>query len=72
MRVKKRVIGNVLATTVALAVGLATVWVSIRYLKQPETFLDWTVDALSGVTTGTLAFFITWGHFQDDPAREGA
>jgi hypothetical protein len=66
-RMMKRLIGNCLATFLAAAVGIATLWVSMHFLKQPEGFLDWTVVILSGITTGTLAFFVTWGHFQDDP-----
>ena len=67
----KRWIANGLSSVVALVVGLATMFVSLRYLKEPEGGLDWAVLVLSGLTTGTIAFFMTWGHFQDEPGTEG-
>ena len=66
----KRWIANGVSTLVALVVGVVTMFVSLRYLKEPEGALDWTVLILSGMTTGTIAFFMTWGHFQDEPGTE--
>ena len=45
-------------------------WASVRYLKEPDGETDWIVLLLSGATTGTLTFFLVWGHFQDDPVVE--
>ena len=67
----KRLVANVTSTAMALGVGCATIWVSMSYLKQPEDTIDWVVLILSGVTTGIIAFFMTWGHFQEDPKPEG-
>jgi hypothetical protein len=66
----KRLIGNVLATLAAAAVGALTLWASVRYLKEPDGTADWIVLLLSGATTGTLTFFLVWGHFQDEPVVE--
>jgi hypothetical protein len=63
----KRWIGNILATLMAILVGLATIWASQRYLKVPQNSLDWLVVICSGLTTGVIAFVVTWGHFQSDP-----
>lgn len=67
---KKRLIGNIIASVFALAAGAVTMYVSMSFLKRPEDLLDWTVLILSGVTTGTIVFFVTWGHFQSDPAAQ--
>ena len=63
----KRLIGNSLASAAALVVGLGTMWASATKLKEPDGPLDWTVLVLSGITTGTLVFFVVWGHFQSEP-----
>ena len=64
----KRPVVNLFSSAVALAVGLLTIWVSVRYVKPPADSIDWLVLILSGLTTATIAFFMTWGHFQSDPA----
>jgi hypothetical protein len=66
----KRWIANTMSTVIALIVGVLTIFVSRRYLKEPDTFTDWAVLILSGLTTGTIAFFMTWGHFQEEPEPE--
>ena len=81
----KRWIGNILASLIAVVVGGMTIMVSLRYLKEPEAGLwqtltdpshnggavrDWVVLVLSGLTTATIAFFVVWGHFQDDPEAD--
>jgi len=64
--VQKRTVGNTLATLAAILVGLATMYLSNHYLKQPQIFLDWVTLVFSGLTTGLITFFIVWGHFQSD------
>ncbi|MCL2641057.1 MAG: hypothetical protein FWD53_09460 [Phycisphaerales bacterium] len=66
----KRMVCHVVSTAVAVVAGAVTVGASLKYLKQPESGFDWFVLVLSGLTTGTIAFFITWGHFQGDPEAE--
>jgi uncharacterized membrane protein len=66
----KRWIGNILAMVIALGVALVTIWASNRYLKSPQNSIDWAVLVFSGITTGIIAFFVTWGHFQSDPLPE--
>jgi hypothetical protein len=66
----KRWIGNILATIVSILVGIVTIFASIRYLKSPQNSLDWGVLLCSGLTTGIIAFLVTWGHFQSDPIPE--
>ncbi|MCL2646681.1 MAG: hypothetical protein FWD61_06710 [Phycisphaerales bacterium] len=66
----KRLIANTVSSAIALIAGAATVLVSLKYLKEPEGATDWIVLILSGLTTGTIAFFITWGHFQDEPVAD--
>lgn len=63
--------GNGVAVFLAVVVGALTVFASLKYLKEPQVgwnwgaVLDWSVLALSAVMTGTITFFITWGHFQE-------
>lgn len=45
----------------------ATMYLSYTKLKQPQNSLDWAALILSGLTTGIIAFVVTWGHFQEDP-----
>jgi len=66
----KRMVGNVVSVGVALVAGTVTVVASLKYLKQPESGFDWVILMLSGLTTGTIAFFIAWGHFQGEPQAE--
>ena len=74
----KRLIGNVLATIAAIAVGIVTIIASIHQLKDPQigwtwaAALDWSVLAFSGLTTGVIAFITVWGHFQDEPVITGS
>ena len=67
---RKRTIGNISASVMAVLVALATMYLSRRYLKQPQIPLDWAALVFSGLTTGLIAFFVVWGHFQDDPAPD--
>jgi hypothetical protein len=67
----RRWIGNSVASAAGLVVGLGTMWVSKMYLRDPEGWLDWTVLVLTGITAGVLAFFVTWGHFQEEPKPAG-
>ena len=67
----KRWVGNTVAGAVAVVVGLVTVWASKHYLKNPEEFLDRAALVASGLTTGILAFFVTWGHFQEESGLDG-
>lgn len=60
----KRLVGNILATLAALAMGVATTLVSIWYLSAPEKLLDWAVQIFAGLTVGIIVFFMVWGHFQ--------
>jgi hypothetical protein len=68
--VQKRTIGNTLATAAAVLVGSATMYLSLRYLKQPQIPLDWAALVFSGLTTGLITFFVVWGHFQKDPTPD--
>jgi hypothetical protein len=56
-----------LGGVVRLAVSAATMYLSYTKLKQPQIGLDWAALVFSGLTTGIIAFFIVWGHFQKDP-----
>jgi hypothetical protein len=74
----KRLIGNILATSAALVVGLVTVLASLRYLKEPQVgwnlaaAMDWSVLIMSGLMTGIITFMTIWGHFQKEPVVEGS
>jgi hypothetical protein len=61
---------NITSTLLALLIACVTMWLSYTRLKHPETILDWVALICSGLTTGIITFFITWGHFQTDPAPE--
>ena len=50
-----------------LMMAVATMYLSQRYLKQPQIPMDWAALVLSGLTTGIIVFFVIWGHFQKDP-----
>src|SRR4051812_15795467 len=50
--------------------GALAIYVSYAHLKQPQNSLDWAALIVSGLTVGIIAFFIVWGHFQDDPVPE--
>lgn len=63
----RHLLGNVLASVLGIAVGLLTIYISYTRLKEPQILLDWLALVFSGLTTGAITFFITWGHFQDDP-----
>ena len=64
---QKRTLGNSIATVAAVVAALATMYLSDKYLKQPQIALDWAALIFSGLTTGLITFFIVWGHFQKDP-----
>jgi hypothetical protein len=68
--VSRRLIGNTIASILAVAVGLFAMWASKTYLRSPTNILDWTVLLFSGFMTGTFVFFLTWGHFQHDPTPD--
>jgi len=65
--VQKRTLGNALAIIAAVLVALATMYLSNKYLKEPQIPLDWAALIFSGLTTGLITFFVVWGHFQKDP-----
>ena len=67
--VQKRTVGNTLATLAAVLTALAAMYLSNKYLKQPQIPLDWVTLVFSGLTTGLIAFFIVWGHFQSDDSH---
>ena len=62
----KRIIGNTVATLLAIGTGFFAMWAS-EIMKRPELPIDWVVLILLGITAGTLVFFIAWGHFQNVP-----
>ena len=53
--------------TAGVLMGAGTMYLSQRFLKQPQNSMDWAALILSGLTAGIIAFFIIWGHFQKDP-----
>ncbi len=63
----KRLIGNIFATLIGLAAGYVTIYFSLRYLREPQSTFDWVTLIASGMITGVIGFFVTWGHFQEDP-----
>jgi len=63
----KHMIANIISSAIALAAGTVTILASLKYLKEPDGAVDWIILILSGLTAGTIAFFITWGHFQGEP-----
>ena len=64
---RKGSLGTIAGLLVAFVVAVATVFLSYYRLKVPQIPLDWVALVFSGLTTGCLAFFIVWGHFQKDP-----
>ena len=52
---------------VGAIVAGGTGYLSYAKLKQPDGWLDWLALIFSGLTTGIIAFFLVWGHFQKDP-----
>jgi hypothetical protein len=62
--------GVIFGVLTGLVVALATAYVSFTYLKQPQILLDWAALVFSALTTGLVAFFVVWGHFQKDPEPE--
>ena len=65
--VRKGSLGTIAGLAVGAAVAVATMFLSYYKLKVPQIPLDWVALIFSGLTTGLLAFFIVWGHFQKDP-----
>lgn len=65
---RKSLIGNVLAIGAGVVVGAGTMYISYTRLKQPEFLIDQLALVFTGLTTGIIAFFVVWGHFQKDPA----
>jgi hypothetical protein len=68
----KRLFGNVLATVLATLAGVAVMYFSVRFLRRPESLLDWAVMVFAGLVSGIFAFFIIWGHFQPQGKTAGA
>ena len=64
--------GNILASIASIVVGLLTIYVTIKYLSEPQGPMDWAVLLLSGATTGIITFIMVWGHFQSDPKTDPA
>jgi len=65
--VRKSTFATVFSTGLAIVVGLGTVYISYTKLKEPQIMLDWIALVFTGLTSGVIAFFLTWGHFQKDP-----
>jgi hypothetical protein len=63
--------GVIVGGVAGLIVAAATVYVSYTMLKVPQVGLDWAALVFAGLTTGLIAFFIVWGHFQKDPTPDG-
>ena len=70
-----RFVGNLFATFMAVLTGVAVMYISVKYLREPQIPLDWAVMVFSGIITGIFMFFIIWGHFQSpkptDPKDPG-
>lgn len=64
---RRSVVGTVISLALALGVALVTVYISYTKLKEPQILLDWFALVFSGLTTGAITFFVSWGHFQKDP-----
>lgn len=60
----------ILSLLAGVIVALYTTWYSFNRLKRPELPLDWAALIFSGLTTGLIAFFVVWGHFQKDPVPD--
>jgi hypothetical protein len=58
---------TLLAILAGLLAAAATMYISYTSLKVPQIPLDWAALVFSGLTTGLIAFFIVWGHFQKSP-----
>ena len=64
---KRRIIGNVVSSALALLTAVATLYLSIHYLAKPNGWIDWMVQLSGAATTAIIIFFLTWGHFQKPP-----
>ncbi|HVT81722.1 MAG TPA: hypothetical protein VHM90_13845 [Phycisphaerae bacterium] len=60
-------LANLFAFAVGLLVCLGTMYLSYTKLKQPQILIDWLALIFCGLTTGIIAFFVVWGHFQKSP-----
>ena len=59
--------GTITSLVAGLLMCLATMYLSYHHLKQPQILFDWAALIFSGLVTGSITFFVVWGHFQDDP-----
>lgn len=66
----KRPLATFFATAIALLVCAGTMYLSYAKLKQPQILIDWLALVFCGLTTGIIAFFVVWGHFQKDPGTQ--
>jgi hypothetical protein len=64
MFMNKHAVGNIVATTVAVLAAAVTMFISVRFLRRPESALDWAVMLFAGLVAGIFVFFLVWGHFQ--------
>ena len=64
----KSTFANIFSLAFALVAALGSVYISYTKLKEPQILLDWLALIFSGLTVGVIAFFLCWGHFQEDPA----
>jgi hypothetical protein len=62
----KRPIATLFSAVFALLVCAGTMYLSYAKLKQPQILIDWLALVFCGLTTGIIAFFVVWGHFQKD------
>jgi hypothetical protein len=68
----KRLFGNILASVLAILAGLAVMFISVRFLRHPESLLDWAVMVFAGLVSGIFVFFVIWGHFKPHGKPAGA
>jgi multisubunit Na+/H+ antiporter MnhB subunit len=67
--VSKPRFANIFAGLVGVLVGAGAMYLSYTKLKQPQILIDWLALTFCGLTTGIIAFFVVWGHFQRDPEQ---
>ena len=65
---RKGTFGTLFSSLLAVVVALGTVYVSYTKLKEPQNWLDWMALVFTGLTAGVIAYFLSWGHFQKEPA----
>jgi len=66
----RRLVGNAISVTAAIAAGVGTFYASIRFLSAPDTAIEWIQQICTGLTIAIIVFFVAWGHFQELPSDE--